>query len=350
MTTQQRPFKLGFLTHGQYAGVSPEEHYDRLLEIIVAAEELGYDGAWLAQHHFARHTGVPSPLVLLAAAATRTRTIELGTAITTVTLENPVRLAEDAAVLDAISHGRLQLGLGSGGANRSIFGAFGIDAEDKDLVTAEHTRRYREVVRGDIVHTIEADPERGIAEPIEATLQPRRPELADRIWRSTSSVERAARIGTDGDGLLLGTANHDPLTTQRPILDSYLQALPAGVQPRVGTVRAFWPATDAETALTQIAPAYEEGRGWGGLGQGRSTREIADSLNVHYGSVDEVIAGIRNDPALLPWSDYVIPVVDHQHTPTDEVIHRLELIATQVAPAFGWRPAQQVATATAVAR
>ncbi|MFZ4894910.1 LLM class flavin-dependent oxidoreductase [Plantibacter sp. Mn2098] len=319
------PFKLGFLSHGTASGKTPREHYRQVLDVIQAAEDLGYDGAWIAQHHLSGDIGVSSPLVTFAAAAARTSRIEFGTAITTIPLEDPLRLAEDAAVLDALSGGRFQLGLGSGGANQPAFTAFGIDAEEARAIGDDNTQALRSALLG---------------EPIRDTglvLQPPAPGIADRIWRSTSSPDRAVRIARDGDGLLLGTAFHDPLTVQRPLLDRYLGAWTHAAAPRVGIVRAVWPAADRQQALAEIAPAYEQ-RGtlrWAADGD-RTTAEIAASLNVHLGSVDEVVASLAADPALFPFADYFIPVVDHAFTPVDDVIRRLEVIATEIAPAFGW--------------
>lgn len=105
--------RLGYLTH--VTGDDPARAYRETVELAVRAEELGYDSFWVAQHHDVHLGGrLPSPLVLLAAAAERTRLIRLGTAAVALPLEDPRRLAEDAAVLDALSGGRLELGIGVG--------------------------------------------------------------------------------------------------------------------------------------------------------------------------------------------------------------------------------------------
>src|SRR5262249_44353475 len=102
-------FRLGMFTR-LVDDVPPAELYARALELFTAAEELGYDTGWVAQHHAHRDGGLPSPLVFLTAAAARTRRLGLGTGIITLPLEDPLRTAEDAAVLDTLSGGRLQLG------------------------------------------------------------------------------------------------------------------------------------------------------------------------------------------------------------------------------------------------
>lgn len=319
------PFTLGFLSHGTTSGRTPTEHYAQILDVIQAAEDLGYDSAWIAQHHLSDGVGVPSPLVAFAAASARTSRIEFGTAITTIPLEDPLRLAEDAAVLWSLSDGRVQLGLGSGGANQEAFTAFGIHQQDARAVGDRNTDALRRALLGETI----AD--------TELTLQPSAPGLAARLWRATSSPDRAASIAQDGDGLLIGTAFHDPRTVQRPLIDSYLAAWPHRTAPRVGAVRAVWPATDRATALEQLAPAYQtrSGLSWNRDGS-RSTADVAASLNVHYGTADEVIDSLLADPALFPFVDTFIPVVDHAFTPVADVLRRLEIIATQIAPALGW--------------
>ena len=105
--------RLGFLSH-LTSGGEPRQLYQDTLELVVAAEELGYDAFWVAQHHLVPETGrLPSPFPFLAVAAERTRRIRLGTAVVALSFEHPLRVAEDAAVVDYLSGGRLELGLGS---------------------------------------------------------------------------------------------------------------------------------------------------------------------------------------------------------------------------------------------
>lgn len=89
--------------------------YQQTIEQIVYAEELGFDTAWLAELHFnPRFSIMPAPLLVAAAVAQRTSRIRLGTAVLLLPLQHPVRTAEEAAVVDLLSHGRLELGVGRG--------------------------------------------------------------------------------------------------------------------------------------------------------------------------------------------------------------------------------------------
>src|SRR5450432_3932692 len=118
--------KIGFLSFGHWTS-SPQSHTrtasDALLqsiELAVAAEELGLDGAYFRVHHFARQLGSPFPL--LAAVGARTKTIEIGTAVIDMRYENPMYMAEDAGAADIIAGGRLQLGISSGSPEQVIDG------------------------------------------------------------------------------------------------------------------------------------------------------------------------------------------------------------------------------------
>jgi len=102
--------RLGFFTR-LLDNVPAKQRYQLATEQIQHAERCGFDTAWIAQHHFHEDEGgLPSPLVFLAHAAAHTRTIRLGTAIITLPMENALRVAEDAAVLDLLSDGRWKSG------------------------------------------------------------------------------------------------------------------------------------------------------------------------------------------------------------------------------------------------
>src|SRR4051795_2117613 len=104
--------KLGFLTIGLFDPADPRRGHESTLEIIELGEQLGFDSAWVRHRHL-QH-GISSPVAVLAAASQRTRRIELGTAVTPLGWENPLRLAEDLATVDVLSGGRLNPGISVG--------------------------------------------------------------------------------------------------------------------------------------------------------------------------------------------------------------------------------------------
>ena len=141
--------KIGFLSFGHWTP-SPQSQVrtaaDALLqsiELAVAAEELGADGAFFRVHHYARQLGSPFPL--LAAVGARTKRIEIGTAVVDMRYENPFYMAEDAGAADIISGGRLQLGISRGSPEQVIDGwryfGYAPDEGQTDADLARHTRR-----------------------------------------------------------------------------------------------------------------------------------------------------------------------------------------------------------------
>src|ERR1700761_8582505 len=202
--------RLGFLSFGHWqdssqsatrtgAGAPPQS-----IELAVAAEELGIDGAFFRVHHFARQLASPFPL--LSAIGARTTRIEIGTAVIDMRYENPLYMAEDAAAADLISGGRLQLGVSRGSPEPALHGAqaFGhVPAEghtDSDLARA-HTALFRAAISG--AGGVEADPE--FAGPgaagVRLPIQPQSPGLAERIWWGAGT--RATARGAAGPGMHL---------------------------------------------------------------------------------------------------------------------------------------------------
>src|SRR5215472_8101350 len=127
------------------------------VELAVAAEEIGIDGAFVRVHHFARQLSSPFPL--LAAIGVSTRRVEIGTGVIDMRYENPLYMAEDAAAADLLSGGRLQLGISRGSPEPALRGyeAFGHvpEASDADMAR-EHAQRFRAAIAGEPV--VDADP------------------------------------------------------------------------------------------------------------------------------------------------------------------------------------------------
>src|SRR6195952_1187479 len=149
---------IGFLSFGHWTPSTQSQvrtASDALLqsiELAVAAEELGADGAYFRVHHFARQRASPFPL--LAACGARTKRIEIGTAVIDMRYENPLYMAEDAGSADLIAGGRLQLGISRGSPEQVIdgFRYFGFvppeGTTDADMAR-RHTQVFLEVLRGE---------------------------------------------------------------------------------------------------------------------------------------------------------------------------------------------------------
>jgi len=181
-------FRLGFLTHVQGRG-DPTTTYRNAQELFVVADELGFDVGWVAQHHAPLGGGgLSSPWTFLAHAAARTKRIRLSTAVTVLPLEDPVRLAEDLSVVDTLSGGRVEIGVGSGGSEVE-YAAFGRDVGRKRELTSEGL---------DVLRNALANHEVGSTG---FTIQPPAGDFTERIWQGVFSgpgAEYAGRAGGEG--------------------------------------------------------------------------------------------------------------------------------------------------------
>jgi len=132
-----------FLIAAGFPGRKPGRVLADMVDLIVAAERAGFDEAWIAEHHFMSYGVCPSPTTLAAVAAGRTSRIGLGTAVSVLSTQHPIALAEQAAMLHHLSGGRFTLGVGRGGpwVDLEVFGT-GLERyergfpESLDLLTA----------------------------------------------------------------------------------------------------------------------------------------------------------------------------------------------------------------------
>ena len=186
--------KIGFLSFGHWTPSSQSQTRsasDTLLqsiELAVAAEELGADGAYFRVHHFARQLASPFPL--LAAIGARTSRIEIGTAVIDMRYENPLYMAEDAGAADLIAGGRLQLGISRGSPEQVIdgwryFGYAPADGESDADMARRHTSVFLDVLQG-----------KGFAQP---NPRPMFPESA-RLAASRAALRRPSRPDLVGCG------------------------------------------------------------------------------------------------------------------------------------------------------
>jgi len=336
MTVAKQRQRLGFFTR-LLGEASPAERY-RLADVQIAhAERLGFDTAWVAQHHFHEpEGGLPAPFVYLAHIAAKTTRIRLGTAIITLPLELPIRVAEDASVVDIMSGGRVEVGVAPGG-NLSMYIAFGLDSNDRHGLMARHLDVLRDAWSG---------------RPLAGgdRLYPANPALADRIWQATFSIEGARRAGRDGDGLMLSRNQpRDPGAPRRlaldeiqnPMIDAYLEALPPGREPRILASRTVFVADDRKEALRLAEAGFQRARQAGSkrvVAAVGSVEETIFALDLHTGTPDDVIASLQADTALARATDWTVQVhgIDPPHP---YIMRSIELIAEKVAPALGWQPA-----------
>ncbi|WP_062111640.1 putative FMN-dependent luciferase-like monooxygenase [Aureimonas sp. AU40] len=337
--------RIGFFTR-LLDDAPPAERYRLALAQVVEAERVGFDAAWVAQHHFnGDEGGLPSPFVFLASAAAATSRIRLGTGIVTLPMDEPIRVAEDAAVLDHLSGGRLELGLGAGGTPSS-FAPFGLDSEQRGPIYGAKVETLRRALRGEDLGAGNR-------------LYPPAGNLDARVWQATFSAAGGERAGGAGDGLLLSRTQPRPkdapaaslAALQLPIVEAYLGALPAGIAPRILASRSVFVADDrdearrlAETGLRRVAAHFAAS---GHIILGDTLDDLLRTFDSHVGTPEEVAESLVRDETLQHASEVSVQVhsIDPPHS---FILRSIELFATRVAPALGWRESARLALARAI--
>jgi len=336
---------IGFLSFGHW---SDSEHSatrsasDVLLQSIdlaVAAEEIGADGAYFRVHHFAHQLASPFPL--LAAAGAKTSRIELGTGVIDMRYENPLYMAEDAGAADLISGGRLQLGISRGSPEQVVdgykyFGYEPADGQDHADLARAHTAAFLQVIEGG-----------GFAQPNPRPMfpnppgllriEPHSPGLRDRIWWGAGSRATAEWAGTQGMNLMSSTL----LTEDTGVPFHQLQAeqiqrfhaawTEAGHTrtPRTSVSRSIFPI------VSDLDRAYfgQEGRGSDQVGY--IDGGIARFGKTYAAEPDKLVAELAEDEAIAA-ADTLLLTIPNQ-LGVDYCAHVLETIVKDVAPALGWR-------------
>ena len=284
----------------------PVRQYHDGLDLIAYAEELGFSTAWVTSHHFRSDKGtIASPLVFLAAASQRTSRIRLGAGVVVITLENPIRVAEDAVIADALSGGRLQLGLGSG-LEDWAFGPFGVDWDDRLRVYAEKAATLRRVLDGDDLGGGKR-------------LYPPAGELRQRLWRVASDPSHAAEIGAIGDNLLLRSSKaldyEGNLSRHSEAIDGFRAH--AGPQQRIAASRTV---IVAETTAHARAIAGE---------RAIALHRKNGNGDPWYGDPALVRTALRNDPELHLVDEVLLQVAPAKLT-LEQWKSSLELTVSEV--------------------
>ncbi|HEY8317938.1 MAG TPA: LLM class flavin-dependent oxidoreductase [Amnibacterium sp.] len=342
--------RIGFLSFGHWSqarGSQTRSAADTLLqtiELAVAAEEIGIDNASVRVHHFAPQLSSPFPL--LAAMAARTSRIELGTGVIDMRYENPLYMAEEAAVADLISGGRLQLGVSRGSPETALNGshAFGYvppeGVSDTDLAR-EKLRILLAAIDG--AGVVASDPRMtGVSQAL--AVQPQSPGLRQRIWWGSGTRATAEWVAREGLNMQSSTL----LTEDTGVPFDELQAEQIAVYraawaeaghdwtPRVSVSRSVIPiTTDVDRMYFGGEAGSEDQVGWLDGGNARFGRS-------YVGEPDRIAEELARDAAVQA-ADTLLLTVPNQ-LGVEYNAHLLAVIAEDVAPAIGWvHPARREA-------
>lgn len=299
------------------------EVYGRALDLVVEAERLGAASVWFSEHHLFTDGYLPQPLTFAAAAAARTSRVRIGTAVLVAALRPAALVAEEAAVIDQLSGGRLELGIGAG-----------YSVPEYELYNADITKRYG--LTDAAVAEIRRLLDDGIVTPPAA-------QNPFPLWLGYQGPQGAKRAGRLGVGLL---------SLDRSLIDPYREGLVEGghdpATARTGGMLDIIVADDPEEAFERILPHYAHQlnsyRAAAVAGSGRDAPKEITVEKLRDGAAQKgQIPGLR----VLTPTDAVTAIreategspVEHVYLwasvagmPDDLVERHVELTCTQVAP------------------
>lgn len=329
---------LAFLTPGNFDESDPLAGLESTLKLFEFGEAIGFDSAWVRQRHLEH--GVSSAVPFLAAATQRTRRIQLGTAVIQMGYENPFRLAEDLAMVDILSRGRLQVGLSAGAPLHGALLGERFHDGSPDGIDFSHARVER--LRANLQNTALGDGDTFVESAggrVLARVQPHAPGLADRLWYgggSLGSVEWAGRNGfhlLTGNILSGGTANSFA-EAQVGLVEGYRASEPVRGRGRVALGRVIVPLDGADASTRRRYREFANSRFERTLAPHGARRTFfAPDL---VGTSDEILDSLRKDPVLGLVDELRIELPYRFAAEAYEQI--LSDVARLIAPELGWTP------------
>jgi len=329
--------RLGFLTLGVFDRDDPTPGHESLLQVLEFGERLGFDSAWLRHRHL--QYGVSSPVAIMAAASQRTSRIEIGTAVTPLGWENPLRLAEDLATVDILTGGRVNPGISVGPPMRwdDVRAALYPDTAELEDLTYRRVERFLSFVAGEPVGDIAATI--GF-EVFSDRVEPHSPGLRSRVWYGGGSLRSARWAGENGLHFVSSNViRAEDSEVFEDIQEAQLELF-RSVHPDPASARA----SQGLVVIPTDSATPEQRARYGAYVEARTPRtahpqgpqrmlfardligtsdQVAEQLYAHKGSrqVDEVVFAL---PFTFRHQDYVQILTD---------------IATRLGPALGWSPA-----------
>src|SRR4051812_19957008 len=336
--------KIGFLSFGhwsaarQSAARSAQDVLQQSIELAIAAEELGADGAYFRVHHFAQQLASPFPL--LAAVGARTTRIEIGTAVIDMRYENPFYMVEDAGAADLISGGRLQLGISRGSPEQGVegwrhFGYAPAEGQNDAGLGRRHAEVFLDLLKGE--GFAEPNPQPMFPNPPGLLrLEPHAPGLRERIWWGSAS--NATSVWTAEMGMNLQSSTLKADETGEPFHVQQANQIRA--------YRAAWAkaghAREPRVSVSRSIFALMDDRDRAYFGRGESSDQVGiiDNMRAVFGrsyaaEPDALIEELKADEAIAE-ADTLLLTVPNQLGVAYNA-HVIESILKHVAPPLGWR-------------
>ncbi|OWT75425.1 MULTISPECIES: LLM class flavin-dependent oxidoreductase [unclassified Achromobacter] len=338
--------KIGFLSFGHWNASrdsqarSASDVLLQSIELAVAAEEIGADGAYFRVHHFARQLASPFPL--LAAVGAKTSRIEIGTAVIDMRYENPLYMAEDAGAADLIAGGRLQLGISRGSGEQVIdgwryFGYAPGEGETHADLARHHTEVFYEVLRGE-----------GFAQPNPRPMfsnppgllrvEPHSAGLRDRIWWGSGSDATAVWAAQMGMNLQCSTLKNDE--SGRPLHIQQAEQIRAYRQAWKEAGHAREPRVSVSRSIFALMNERDRMYFGGNAGSDDTIGMLDENIRAIFGrsyaaDPETLVNELAKDEAIAE-ADTLLLTVPNQ-LGVDYCAHVIESILKHVAPALGWR-------------
>ena len=328
---------LAFLTPGNFADDDPYPGLEDTLQLFEYGERLGFDGAWIRQRHLEH--GVGSAAVFLAAAGQRTQRVELGTAVIPIGYENPFRLAEDLALADVLSKGRLQVGFSAGMPHADLLADLVYDGDWRgyDLSYGRIARVVDHLRSGYI-----GGPDTVIRSPGNVQrprLQPHDPGLVERVWYGGGSLRSIHWAAGNGLNLLTGNivtgeTSDDFAAAQLTLVEEYRKVAGPDRRERIALGRVVVPFDSASAATRAryqdyVASRTERTQQPQGPKRTLFARDVA-------GTAEQILEQLSADPVLAAVSELRLELpYEFSREDYEQILHDVRNL---IAPELGWQP------------
>jgi alkanesulfonate monooxygenase SsuD/methylene tetrahydromethanopterin reductase-like flavin-dependent oxidoreductase (luciferase family) len=317
---------------------TPEQFFNEVLEQTEYADQLGYNSVWFAEHHFSEYGILTTPQILLAVAAQRTKNIRLGVSIVTLPFKNPIQVAEDYALLDVLSNGRLNLGLGSGYLPHE-FAGFNVDPADKALRFNDALAVIEKAWTGE---KFSHSGDYYQFSNIKLEVLPKQKKVP--IWIGTLSRRGAEFVAKMGYNIMgVPYVASSSLSELKEIIDNYKKAyreaghdekkinIPLAVHTFVAETRE-----EAERISKKHVNLYLDTRQYG---RNAKFEDLEEREHLLIGTPEDVINRLRKYQEA--GCDHIMMLMNFGGLPHKEVLKSMELVAKEVMPAFKNDPAKQ---------